>query len=726
KNVSKFNKYYWSTYSSFAGANLLNVRQLFDHKDVGRIKHSTLEYRRLANLTSFHGFLSFWLLQDVIDHNFTNYMPLHFITPIRRLGVEAHRGLHFIMYDVRTYSFVSCYQTSLNSDMLNTLTSPFDRVSWALLVTCFSTVVLILTAVLSNCGEISSDRIFLVVGLTLESSVLVSRTIYEARFLRNRHESVGLYTIIAVWILLVGTVLTNWYKSCFTIEMIVPRTYHSPWTSVTDVEGVRILVPFNLLDEYDSEMVPPVEYFRYQDFYSKLYYRCMHTSQENVTYKRLVTHKNTAKKWFNLLLPHFGLDENMNRVRDGIFSSYVGNPLPYNKSALQDYPIQPIEYTHGDTFGIIKSLSSCGKIALMDSKENVAAMTNFLNDNKKKIAYVSGDDEFFTEIRGWTMFPVRHSYAEERLKHGFRSHYSTTTATIKLTTDIYGAMDQRLYTGGLFIDFQSAFNKVIHVLLIRKLKKMGFEGNALKLLESYLDDRRIRVKVNGAISKPERLRVGIPQGGGISSILFVVFINDLPPYLKKTLVIIYADDVIIDCFHKSPKVIQDILNEDLQAIEEWPIKNGMEINWSKTHSMLLHAPEMQRTDDLHISIMGHTVQRVNFFKYLGLVLDEQLAFDDHYDQTCRTVTSSIHLISRHKRSFSPKKLVIFSKSLILCVIEYCIPVWGDVVSCNDRAEIASLLYTEERKILYGVTFLFQHISDVTRIRQLFYNCHKPY
>lgn len=290
------------------------------------------------------------------------------------------------------------------------------------------------------------------------------------------------------------------------------------------------------------------------------------------------------------------------------------------------------------------------------------------------------------------------------------------------------------------------------MLLIRKLKKMGFEGNALKLLESYLDDRRIRVKVNGAISKPERLRVGIPQGGGISSILFVVFINDLPPYLKKTLVIIYADDVIIDCFHKSPKVIQDILNEDLQAIEEWPIKNGMEINWSKTHSMLLHAPEMQRTDDLHISIMGHTVQRVNFFKYLGLVLDEQLAFDDHYDQTCRTVTSSIHLISRHKRSFSPKKLVIFSKSLILCVIEYCIPVWGgifpskmgrldyllhkllnnilkfkaDVVSCNDRAEIASLLYTEERKILYGVTFLFQHISDVTRIRQLFYNCHKPY
>ncbi|OXA46527.1 RNA-directed DNA polymerase from mobile element jockey [Folsomia candida] len=233
-------------------------------------------------------------------------------------------------------------------------------------------------------------------------------------------------------------------------------------------------------------------------------------------------------------------------------------------------------------------------------------------------------------------------------------------------------MDKRLYTGGLFIDFQSAFNKVIHVLLIRKLKKIGIQGTALKLLESYLADIKIRVKVNGCISKQGKLRVGIPQGGGISSVLFAVFINDLPPCLKETLVIIYY-------YHKSPKIIQDILNEDLKAIQEWSIKNGMEINWSKTHSMLFQPPKMRGTDDFHISIEDHTVQKVKSFKYLGVVLDEQLTFDDHYDQTCKAVTSRIHLISRHKHSFSHERLIIFSKSLIVSVIDYCIPVWGELL-----------------------------------------------
>ncbi|OXA41036.1 hypothetical protein Fcan01_24267 [Folsomia candida] len=414
KNVSNLNKYFWASYASFGSAHKVNVRKLFGHTDIGPIQHSTLEYRRLANLTTFHGFLSFWVLQDMIEHNFSNCMPLHFITPIQGYGLSAYGRFNFIIYDVHQHSYVSCYQVSSNSDILNALTSPLDGLSWTLLSTCFVTVVLILTGVFcASTSTVSSDRIFLVVGLTLESSVLLSRSIYEARFLRSRHELIGLYSIISVWILLVGTILTNWYKSWFTMEMIVPRTYKSPWTNVMDVEGFRILMPFSLVDEYDSLKVPTLEHFLYQDFYSKLHYRFLRKSLESVNYKRLVAHQNIAKRLFSMLQPYFGLDENM---RPGIFAYRVGTPPVYNKSALQDYPIQPIEYNTGDTFEIARKLASCGKVALMDSKENIATITNFLNDNQKRRRYVNGDDDFFTEIRGWTFFPVRNSYAEERLK----------------------------------------------------------------------------------------------------------------------------------------------------------------------------------------------------------------------------------------------------------------------------------------------------------------------
>ncbi|OXA47186.1 hypothetical protein Fcan01_18007 [Folsomia candida] len=416
KNLSKLNKYFWAAYSNFGGPKFSNVRELFGPINVGRIQHSPNGYRRLANLTTFHGFLSFWILQDLIENNFTDHKPLYFIAPINRIGLVSHRVLNYVIYGVQSYSFVSCYEVSSNSDILNTLTSPLDGISWILLGTCFITVALLLTAVLSNYSTISSDRVILMVGLTLENAVLVSRNIYRAVFLKKRHESLGIYIIIAVWMILIGTILTNWYKSCFTIEMIIPKIYRSPWTSVMDVEGIRILMPFSLLNEDDFQIEPLVDYILYLSFYIRLFNLCLEKSLQNVTYKRLMTHQITATKLYNMLLPYFGLDVNMTPVGNGVFTSFIGKPPPYNKSALHDYPIQPIEYDKGDTFEILKTLSSCGKVALMDSKDNIDAITTFLNDNQQEIRYVKGHDDFFTEIKGWTLFPVRGSYAEKRLK----------------------------------------------------------------------------------------------------------------------------------------------------------------------------------------------------------------------------------------------------------------------------------------------------------------------
>lgn len=198
--------------------------------------------------------------------------------------------------------------------------------------------------------------------------------------------------------------------------MIIPKIYRSPWTSVMDVEGIRILMPFSLLNEDDFQIEPLVDYILYLSFYIRLFNLCLEKSLQNVTYKRLMTHQITATKLYNMLLPYFGLDVNMTPVGNGVFTSFIGKPPPYNKSALHDYPIQPIEYDKGDTFEILKTLSSCGKVALMDSKDNIDAITTFLNDNQQEIRYVKGHDDFFTEIKGWTLFPVRGSYAEKRLK----------------------------------------------------------------------------------------------------------------------------------------------------------------------------------------------------------------------------------------------------------------------------------------------------------------------
>ena len=50
--------------------------------------------------------------------------------------------------------------------------------------------------------------------------------------------------------------------------------------------------------------------------------------------------------------------------------------------------------------------------------------------------------------------------------------------------------------GALFTDLSKAFDRLSHEFLIAKLDAYGFDKNALKLVNSYLSNRKPRVKIN--------------------------------------------------------------------------------------------------------------------------------------------------------------------------------------------------------------------------------------
>ncbi|OXA39276.1 hypothetical protein Fcan01_25880 [Folsomia candida] len=383
KNVSNLNKYFWSTVTAF-GQKI----------ELSGLKSITNGSRKVA---SFHGFLASWIFQDVLKHDLTHVRPLYSFTPIIRLNNWGSTWNIFFLHDVQTYSFVSCHQTRSNSDILTTLSSPLDDWSWALLATHFTWVVLILILLPK---QLNSDGILLMIGISLENSVL-SGSIYKAKFKPTKYPLIGLNTFIGVWTLLVGTILTNWYKSIFTMEMIVPTMYRSPWTTVMDVEGIRILMPFKLMGEHSVDMIK-FDYFRHKYFYTQLLFRCHEIAIEPGKYKRLMVYKNRAKALVNMLRPHFGMDENLNiKYKSGVFTDFhrPDEPHPFNKSVLKGYPIQSVDYNKADSYNIVKILSTCEKVALIDKAENIVKITNFLNDNQEKRRFVRGDgDHFFRQF----------------------------------------------------------------------------------------------------------------------------------------------------------------------------------------------------------------------------------------------------------------------------------------------------------------------------------------
>ena len=162
---------------------------------------------------------------------------------------------------------------------------------------------------------------------------------------------------------------------------------------------------------------------------------------------------------------------------------------------------------------------------------------------------------------------------------GFLRGHSCATALIKLTDDWRMALDQKKEIGPFAIDLSKAFDSMCHNLLLAKLRAYGLRDSALKLMRSYLEGRKQRVKCNGVFSDWLPLRCDVPQGSLLGPLLFNIFMNDVNKSVNNSSLRIYADITqYADDFCPA---------HDIQVLSDWFIANFLQLNGPKTQAMIL-------------------------------------------------------------------------------------------------------------------------------------------
>ena len=112
-----------------------------------------------------------------------------------------------------------------------------------------------------------------------------------------------------------------------------------------------------------------------------------------------------------------------------------------------------------------------------------------------------------------------------------------------------------------------AFDTVPHKRLICKLKSFGIDYYTLRLIHVFVSDRVQQVSVNGTNSEWANVTSGIPQGSALVSIIFVLYIHNLP---KSTVsdVILFTDDSKVFKTINSPDD-HHTLQDDVDCVTSW-------------------------------------------------------------------------------------------------------------------------------------------------------------
>ena len=256
-----------------------------------------------------------------------------------------------------------------------------------------------------------------------------------------------------------------------------------------------------------------------------------------------------------------------------------------------------------------------------------------------------------------------------KYQYGFRRGYNAQHCLITLIEKWKKSVDNGGAFGALLTDLSKAFDCLPHELLIAKLDAYGFDKSSLKLIHSYLSDRKQRVKINDTYSSCSEILFGVPQGSILGPSLFNIFICDMFYFLKGFDIANHADDSTQYCEGKSAESVVINLEQSSTILFKWFNNNYMKVNTGKSHLLLSGNSRAAATiDNSYIESEDKQV-------LLGITIDSNLTFENHIRNICKKANQKLDSLARIAPYMNIQKRRTIMKSFVSSQFSYCPLIW---------------------------------------------------
>ena len=169
----------------------------------------------------------------------------------------------------------------------------------------------------------------------------------------------------------------------------------------------------------------------------------------------------------------------------------------------------------------------------------------------------------------------------------------------------------------MYLDYAKAFGKVPYAVLLKKLHTFGMNLNFISLMRSYLLDGTQKVLAHGQFSNAPPVISGVPQASVLGTLVFSLFINDLPATFLDAKPWLFTDDS--NLFFKTAD-----FRDDLVRLHNWNLSNGNLANTAKRKFL-----NIKSVTDVNLS--GINLMKVYSQRDLGVVVTSNLKWDNHID-----------------------------------------------------------------------------------------------
>ena len=143
----------------------------------------------------------------------------------------------------------------------------------------------------------------------------------------------------------------------------------------------------------------------------------------------------------------------------------------------------------------------------------------------------------------------------------------------------------------------------------------------------------------------------------------------------------YADDTTI--YFNTEDFPKDNLAKhittELDKVDVWLKHNKLSLNVEKTKCMTFHTCQ-KKIELLQLSIDGKPIEHVKYFKFLGILFDENLTWKCHINMVTNKLSKVIGILNRLKHVYPQNALLSIYHSLFATHLNYGLLLWGTHVN----------------------------------------------